>query len=126
MTADERAFVRDSEVARAWGALEKADAITWETGLDGTRYRVEAMTQNGTAPLPDDWRSRLQAHSERTSDGVDVDFSGIVSILLGVEADHVFADTTTCRCGYKPADQKDWRYHVAGNQAEAVLTALGV
>lgn len=52
------------------------------------------------------------------------DFAWLVSTLLGVQADHVFRDTTTCICGYKPTTERDWRWHVAGNQAEAVLQAM--
>jgi hypothetical protein len=51
-------------------------------------------------------------------------FDEIVDKLLGVKADHVFTDTTTCRCGYKPADERDWNRHVAEDQAMAIL-ALG-
>lgn len=49
-----------------------------------------------------------------------------VSVLLGVKADHVFIDTTTCRCGYKPEDGHDWDRHIAEDQARAVLALVGI
>jgi hypothetical protein len=47
----------------------------------------------------------------------------MASVLLGAKADHVFADTTTCRCSYKPNDSRDWDWHVAINQAIALIDA---
>ena len=52
-------------------------------------------------------------------------FDEVVSKLLGVKADHVFTNTTTCRCGYKPKNLRDWDRHVAENQAIAVLELGG-
>jgi hypothetical protein len=50
-------------------------------------------------------------------------FYELVSLLLGVKADHLYETTTRCRCGYEPTDEGDWNYHVAGNQADAILRA---
>lgn len=44
----------------------------------------------------------------------------LVGLMLAAAAEHVFASTTTCVCGYGPPMSSDWERH----RMEAALIAL--
>ena len=95
--------------------MDERSVVAWHHSVPGWCNHTEAKKGDGCHRTDGIWTKLVPAVAERT-------FDETVSLLLGVQADHVYTDTTTCRCGYKPLHEKDWRWHVAGNQAEALLS----